>query len=274
MKKRNFLKAAALAGGALAFPYLPKWIRIPASGLWVETEKNLWLWQRPTESSVILLRNIGGVDDKRIVLSNSNFARALPASLGAWTQIRLALRYTFNGSTGLTSTPRFALGFCAGSTNIFLDALTTNWIGFYMVTASPAFTAAVSSNMAYYSVSFNYGTKVGSTLTGSAASGPYCPADATAATRRMFFVSITKGSPNYSLSWFYTNALAAAPDVTQADFLSQAPLSVPAFANHSVGGPWSIAFTDTVNPVTHCNVAWDRSSVTCEICDLAIVKLA
>lgn len=275
MKRRNFLKAAGVIGAAYGLAHVDKWIQLPDSGMWVDMGQGMHLFRRPQEAaSTILLRNIGGVDDRRIVLTTSQFGRALPASISGWSKIRLALRLSMNGSASITSTPRLAMGFCSGSANMFQDSTSLNWLGYLQTSATLTFTAVSAPNMALYSGLFQQGTRIGSTITSSVNSTFNIGADPTVTTRRMVFVDITKGSPTYAIAPFFCNATTAAPDVLLADFLATAPLSSPSFTNHSTGGGGTSTFSESVNALTHCNVSWDRTTQTVEICDIAIVKLA
>lgn len=230
-------------------------------------------------ASVILQRVISGTSDNRIVLQNSNFARI--HSLGTtWNSIRVGVRLIGNNlGSGLVSTPRLAIGLSAGTSNIFLDATTDHWVGMITNSATWSFTAASGGSMARFGNPQIWAAKkVGTTLTlSSNMSTSTIPADATTATRRMFFVDVTKGSPNYSIASFYPDATASAasPDVTVDDFLNTVVLSSPAFTNHTTHGPVNLAVDEgTDGALTAINIAWDRTLPTFEICDVAVVRLS
>jgi hypothetical protein len=49
-----------------------------------------------------------------------------------WTKIRVGCRLGIElTGVDLTSTQRFAFGICSGTSNIFMDATTTHWVGAY-----------------------------------------------------------------------------------------------------------------------------------------------
>lgn len=218
--------------------------------------------------------------DQRIVLQNSNFARL--HSLGtSWSKIRVGMRFSMtNTGADLTGTPLFAMGLCAGTTNIYLDATTDHFVGHGGNATTWGYTVAGSGNMTRYTpgTGFIYAfKKVGTALTfsGVALAAPIFPADATAATRRLHFVDITKGSPNFTIGGFVCTNMTASPDVLDTDFLAQIVLPTPSFANHTYYTGQTIAVNEVANGyLTHASIAWNRSSPTFEICDFAVVQLA
>src|SRR5439155_18962959 len=79
-------------------------------------------------ASSIKLRTYSSVDDKRIALSNSHFAR--PHGVASWSKIRIAFRCSMTDSgAALTGSPDFSIGLCAGTTNIYKDATTDHFAG-------------------------------------------------------------------------------------------------------------------------------------------------
>jgi hypothetical protein len=104
----------------------------------------------------------------------------------------------------------------------------------------------------------------------------YLPLDPTAATRRMLFVDVTKGSPNYSFSWFYCLSATASPDVTQADFTTQVQAATPSFTNHAFRGTTAtgLAFSEAAGTLDCVNVFWPLQMHRMHICDVAAVKIA
>jgi len=226
-------------------------------------------------ASTILLRNIGGVDDKRIVLSNSNFARPFSVASG-WTQLRIAMRLIMrNTGANLTSTPRFFAGLCSGSTNLPLDATTTHFVGIRFTSAT--WTYQVGPPVRYASLTANVAKKVNTTWTEGNQifiTTNHMMADATTTNRQFLFVDITKGSPNFTVTTFHRNNVTAG-DLTVAEFLLAAPLAPPTVVNHTAGTGQTTAVNEgTDGTLDHVCVGWDRSTPEIEICDLAVVKLA
>jgi len=225
--------------------------------------------------STILLRTISSVDDKRIVLSNSNFARKF--SVSTWTKLRIALRLSITDSgANITSNPRLAIGLCSGSTNIFLDATTTNWAGCLMDGATWTRNAGPPINYAMPASGWVPAKRVGSTTTKGTthhAGNDYLH-DATAAFRSLWCVDITKGSPNYTFNLYMRNS-AAVSDVTLSNFLANVELASPAVnAQHFQSTQQTLAFDEVAGTLDHVNIAWDRTDPKIEISDLAIVRLS
>lgn len=226
-------------------------------------------------ASVIKERTISAVVDRRIQHVNSNWARPWPLSIGtSWTKIRVGVRVIMdNTGANLTSTPRFAMGVCSGSTNLLFDATTTHFLGWQQTAATMTFAAGPPIR---YSFDTSGLKRVGSTSTFTAqmAAGFIMCADPATANRAMFFCDITKGSPNYTLDSFGRTGTAAG-DVTLADFLATVPLAVPAFANHSASVSQVIAVNEGVDGTfDHMLVGWDRTTPVLEICDIAVVRLS
>ena len=230
-------------------------------------------------------RTISSVVDTRIRLTNSNFARLWSADVGTnWTTIRVGCRVSVEDSgTSLTSTPRFAFGICSGTSNIFMDATTSNWIG--LVTYGGTWTRSTSptkymlGNGSYFDSGIAAAKRVGSTLTTDAFTNSPFPGatylfDATV-NRVALFVDITKGSPNFTVRPTYYKT-SAANDVSVDTFLSQVAVSVPSITGHQYGNETkSIAIDEATNGFFNAiNVAWDRTSPAIEISDIAVVKLA
>lgn len=102
----------------------------------------------------------------------------------------------------------------------------------------------------------------------------YLPADFTTATRRMLFVDIGKGSPNYTVRVFYPNQPTAAPDVLSSDFINWYTAVNPQFTNHNFPGAVSMAFSESGGTLDCINVSWNNVQAPCHICDLAVAKIA
>jgi hypothetical protein len=242
-------------------------------------------------SATIVTETIGGVEDRRIALSNDSLAR--PHGLGvSWNVLRIGLRLQLEPTPGnasiLTGYPILFIGLCSGTTNPFGTVNCTNAYGYthypqpatngnwgFGLAGGGNMTAYGSGNSVYcFSIKHVAGVQ---TLGGIIQNGgvTYWSADPTAATRRMFFVDIARGTPNFSLRAFSCNSQTAAPDVTTTDFLNQVVAPTPAFTNHSLGasGEGALAFSES-NGVLDCvNISWNKF-VRVHICDLAVVKLS
>ena len=224
-------------------------------------------------AATILLRTIGGVDDKRLVLGNASVARLL--SYGTdWTTLRIGLRWTI-GNTGadLTGSPHLAVGLCSGTTQIYGDALTTHFVG--VLSNQAAWTYSPSSPV-YSAVGggpFYPAKRIGSVLTLGTLITPYwrIDADPTAA-RSLFFVDITKGTPNFSFRLFAHESSSA--DVSLDTFLQKMQEATPSLANHAYTNAFTLAVSETDGALNAVNVYWDRATPALEISDLAVARLA
>lgn len=237
-------------------------------------------------ANVIKSRTFSSIEDKRIQLSNANFARLWSSDVGTgWTTLRIGCRISMTDSgANVTSTPRFAFGICSGTSNIFMDATCTHWLG--AITAN-TFRRVSAGPPAYYDLANNTGqpfypaTYIGTTLT--LGSGLYGGSyntflfDSTTANRALMFLDITKGSPNFSLKMFSNAAPAGtqtATDVDLATYLTQVSLTSPSLTGHVMSNTQTIAVSEATNGFFNAvNISWDRSSPNIEISDLAVVKL-
>lgn len=226
----------------------------------------------------VLLRSIGGVDDKRAVLAAGCIARKLTFG-SAWSSLRIGIRACLTDSgLSLDGIPRLAIGVSSGITNIFGDENTTNWCG--AATQSVALwtrTAAAGPSPTYYYNgvgSFYPAKRVGATITyGATALNPILlaaqPADGY---RKMILLDITKGAPDYTFRTLYT--ITAAGDVSQADFLATIEETPPSFTDYSQSTPRTLAVSEAAGAFDSVNVSWDRDSAKLEISDLVIKQLA
>lgn len=221
--------------------------------------------------SVILSRTISSVVDKRIVLSNSQFARLLPMT---WNSIRIGVRWHMrNNGANLGSGGRLAVGVCAGTTNLFGDATTDHFVG-WVTDGTWAFFTPPNQ---YTTLSAKPATRIGSTLTlGTVfAAGNNMPADAGGSNtdRKIFFLDIVKGSPNFSLSLFAWSS--GAIDVTDNQFLLAMEQAAPSLTNHAAVSAQTIAVNEGTNGTLNAvNISWGRSTPEVEVCSLAIARFA
>ncbi len=279
MKRREFLSRVGwtLGTAPVWFPFVSRLASLSRDGSWVRLENNLWVFDEPkvqVAGCTILNRNIGGVDDKRIVLANGQFARLLPSGI-SWDKIRVAIRYTFNATASISGTPRFWFGLCSGTTNQVLDAATTNFFGCVSNTTTWTYYAASGISMAYFGVTTYPMKRVGTTNTQMSSFTCYHPASGTSV-RRVFIGDITRGSPNYSFTPFGTSNTGNnnTVDITQDLFLQIAAMPIPSYSQHANLGNFSGACDEVPGAFDAVNIGWDQTVAQLEICDLAITKLA
>lgn len=232
---------------------------------------------------IIVSRTFNTVVDNRAKLANSNIARLWSSSIGtSWQSIRIGCRLSISDAgADLSSTPRFAFGICSGTSNIFMDATTTHWLG--ACTGNSTWTRTTVDGVTAYDTNdfsigrpLNASTRIGSTLTvGTRLDGGthVYMLDCTTAHRAMLFLDITKGSPNFTLRAFFKNASGSDVDVTS--FLTQMELATPSFDGHTFPVGQTIAVDETTNGFFNAvNIAWDRTTPAIEISDVAVVKFS
>lgn len=253
MRRRSFMRSFGLAGLALS-----------AGGLWLPS---------PAEATSTIA-TVNSLNNASML--NSTWARsvALPA---AWGKIRFGLLLHFaNAGAALTGTPVLAMGFCNGTSNIEGDA-------------SPAHFVGVKTNSASWTDLGCGGANVLGTVTvqpavnvaGSETLGTAITADArfsfSATTTFLYFLDLTKGSPNYTFNLFTVIGAGGScgTGATVAQFLAQMALSSPSFTSHSYGTSQTLAVNEGANGALNAvNVWWNRSDYAAELGAIAVAVLS
>jgi hypothetical protein len=232
--------------------------------------------------STIKLRTVSSVADKRIVLSNSHFCYPVP--LGLWTKARIGIRVNMTDTGANFGAAVFAAGLCSGSANIYGDVSTTHFVG--CVSADTqwdrlAFISGIYTTHLGPVVSFAT-KKVGTTETrtsngGGSGPGPFVSCYSAAADpqkRKLYFVDITKGSPNYTIFCLRSD-LTADPDPSKADFLAQMIAATPSYSGHSYCDTARTIAVDeaTDGTLDHVNFSWNVTDPKIEICDWAVASI-
>lgn len=174
-----------------------------------------------------------------------------------------------------TDTPRLAVGFGHGVTNLVGDRTCDNWIG--MISAD----SSVNRSATSYQWDANQlvvAKKVGTTLTTGGALNAalayiFNQALAATADRTVFFVDLTKGAPNYSVRIFYRSS-STVVDTSQATFLLQMAADPPSLTGYTYGANAALAFDETAGALDTVQLWWDRYEPNFEISDLAVRGLA
>jgi hypothetical protein len=213
--------------------------------------------------------------DVRMVLDSSSPSRLL--SIGNdWSKLRLAMRLQPRDSGAqIAGTPRFAAGVCSGTAAPWNNgsAATTHFVG--LLTNSATWTR-VAGPPPYYSIDEIHPCKrVGTTQTVGASSAALARwfSNPEITTNSLYFVDITKGSPDFTLRGF-TRINTTASSFSQADFLAAAIVESPTVAQHSFGTARTLAVDEADGALNAVNLAWDRPTGLIEISDLVIVRFA
>jgi hypothetical protein len=209
--------------------------------------------------------------DLNVRMTNARFARQpLPAVFSGWSKLRVALRLKIADSgLDITGTPRFGFGLCSGNTNILGDATTTHFVG--ALTNVATITRNVTSPVIYTTTNELFPAKrIGSTFTFGTtfASSPAMAVGVYS----LWFLDITKGSPNYTLQMFFRISTAGTP--TNADFLTQSVAGVPAFTAHLLQTAQTLAVDETTNgTLDHACVWWNQTTPVIDISEWRVYRL-
>lgn len=160
---------------------------------------------------------IGGVEDRRLCLSNATAARKLSVG-SSWNRIRIAARIAHDDTgANITGTPRLWFGLLnnpsASVANGPMGGSTSHFVGIRSKTATWTRAAGPPVN---YSVGTCWEAikRVGTTNTTSAFTGT-CAFVAVPNTYRWpIFVEIIKGSPNFTIRCMFWNQAVTATDFT------------------------------------------------------------
>lgn len=281
--RRVFLKRAAIVTGLI---FLPTDVTRP--GMWLYDARRDDFVYVPLNrggglqaASVIKSRTFSSTQDNRIQLSNSNFARKWSTVLGSsWTKLRVGCRITTTVTGGnLSGSPRFSVGIQSGTTNLYMDAGgPTHWAG--VITFDTGWLRSTPSgvetlNFWNSSAPPAFSKKIATTVT-SATAGDLIPRahDATTENRACYFVDITKGSPNFTGTFFGKSANSSG-DVSLATYLAQVATDAASITNHGFSTSQTLAVSEGTNGTfDSIGIAWDRTDAKIELSDIAIVRLS
>lgn len=201
-----------------------------------------------------------GSGEMAVRMTDARFARQpIPSVFTGWTTLRVALLIRLiNNGVNLTGTPRFGFGLCAGGTNILGDATTDHFAGMLSTTAT------WTRNATFYGqFSVNPAKRVNTTITTGTALTPNTLI-MTGTTSSLFFIDITKGSPDYSFQTFCRVNTTGTPALS--DFLLQSVNAVPVFASHSYTAAQTLAVNEaTDGTFDYSCVWWDQAATSMDI---------
>src|SRR5438876_3919296 len=175
--------------------------------------------------SVIASRAFNLIDDKYLTLANEEYVRTLAIGTN-WTKLRIGmlLALATDGTNNLQGT-NLVWGLSSGKTNPFGAVTTTNFLGmkFGYDANSDVLTYVANSGNPYFWSGQGLITKVGSTKTiwnGNAFECHRIATNTGSLQRRcLLYMQITKGSPNYSVTYWNQNTTGVAKDFTPAHLL-------------------------------------------------------
>jgi hypothetical protein len=223
--------------------------------------------------------DVGG--DKVVRMSNSRFARApLLELFTSWTKIRVGAYLTVQDSGANLVVPGFAMGLCAGSTNIPGDATCDHFVGVHShVTNWERAATPLRYVLANQLLPKKIVDGVLTTADGAFDNnyyhgipiGLFC----------CLFIDITKGSPDYGFQLFapYGGSSGVDLSATQAEFDTQMITNVPSLSNHRYMGANSAPYTLPVNEAvdgvfTHACMLWDQSVPTMDVSAFSVYRIS
>jgi len=207
----------------------------------------------------------------------ANSAIARPFSIDPnWTTVQIGLWYSFTTGSlaNITGTPRFYVGLCSGSNEIMGDPTTGHFVGYRSNTATFSY---ISSSL-YQNVNIRYNAgqfikKVGTTetvtsdpITSTLFSFLTVP-NTIGEKSSIFYLQITRGSPNYTLKAYYNNSYTATYRgiITENEFLTNLQTNTPTAATtnppqtYVASSTLTLAVDESVDGTfDHINIAWDR----------------
>jgi len=231
----------------------------------------------------ILTTNIGGVDDKRIVLNNGSISRKI--SIGnTWNRLRIFARFSWDDAgANIGGSPRLWFGVHSNPQPNMSNGPLTASCSHFVGLRTPSATWARSAGPVKYTVTHQDGLckKVGNTespVVGSwAASSHFKPGVNT--TRHPLWLEFTKGAPNFTVV-FWCPDDATYPDVDYAELMSLTEQRTAATARQiwaniaggafsQINGSATIAVDENANgPLNSICVGWDEIVANCYVSEM------
>ena len=221
------------------------------------------------------IRDASGL--KYVEMQGARFARKpVPAVFdgGAWTKIRVALWWKSEivYSSTPTGTPRFRVGLCSGTTNIPGDATPTNALGYVSNSASWSGYNTGANTVVHQFVCAPFTNVAGSETIGANASHTIgLPANENSQDGGMFFVDVTKGSPNFTLQLIARKATAAATEA-ETDFNAQSILATPSIGSVQICTAQTVAFSESNGAIDAAFVEWNPTTF-CRLKAWRVIRL-
>jgi hypothetical protein len=229
-------------------------------------------------AAVILLRSPSSVDDKRCRLANAQVAR--PFNVGSWTKLRVAMRVGMTDDAAPAGNTTFMTGICSGTTNLPGDATCTHAVGVGTNAQALAVIGTTTTRLMSL-VTTSIMTKIGTTVTGlgtsyATSSGMGAAANYNGLQRDLWFLTVTKGTPNWSFSVLQRNNVASTSDYSYDQFIQYAETEAyPTLTRYVTGTTVTGAIDEGANGTLDTVFFWwPRAAPAIEISDIAVVRFA
>lgn len=206
----------------------------------------------------------------------------------SWTRLRIGIRAQARTGTntvvtyGDGLTPRFGVGLCASTASVFTrNMIAGHWVGIITTGAAWTVTNPGAGSYVLGFVTSAPAKKVDSTLTVGTNFSGLAPAlgggEGAAATNAhpvLYFVDITKGSPNYSFRLFNIGNPSNGGGQSRSDFLSLMVTDPPALTNYVYAAAQTLAVDESTDGTLDSINIFNELPVEIEILDLGLVRLA
>jgi len=207
---------------------------------------------------------------------SGNAIKARPVALGTWNVIRMGFLWSVRQDVLGVIQPDFAFGFSSGTSAVYGDASATHFVG--ITTEGTAFGGwALHGTNFLFNAVFRPTKQVGATKTNGTnlTTSGVVYANTTADNKRsLWFVEITKGSPNYSFKLFHRNDVGAT-NPSHTDLVAVMESASPALANHVFTAAQTLAVDEgadgTLNAI---NFYWNLTSSNTEVDEIMVTKVS
>ena len=234
------------------------------------------------------MANIGSrtfnlIEDKYLTLANEEYARTL--AIGSdWTKLRLGLlaALSTDGTNDLQGTS-LAWGLCAGKTNPFGAASTTNFLGLKFgayADSDSLFYNANSGNPYFWSYRGAM-TKIGATrsiVNGNLVEFHRLATNTGALPRRTaLFMEIAKGSPYFGVTMWSMPLTGMVKDFTPAHLLEglEQPAGIVVNGETLGTGSYStVAFDEVAGALDTVDLHWNKAAFPLEVYALAAYRVS
>lgn len=208
-------------------------------------------------------RTISSVTDKRcIVLSGKPLARTLAVG-SSWTSILIGIRMALDSEYGLSAPDSLiSLGMINGISNLptVSDGSVTNFVG---VRTNPASSYTIQTGGWGYHQMYPYKIVAG---TGTAGTPQYTDIRKASAGHGALFLKITKGSPNYTISLWFSETPS---EMTRANFQALVDSGTPSGTGiiNSINAA-DFAADETSGALDSVCLSFSNTTVNMEVADI------
>lgn len=214
-----------------------------------------------------------GLNGKEIPLLNGGIDRPF-STMTSWNVIRIGARGWLDGpNADINPLGDFMIGLCSSNSSPYHPTNSTdNFIGAGALGANAPYNIGSAGNQYRFNSARRF-RRVGTTTTNGTNLGTrYISSVATV--RTAFMVTITRGSPNFTVDYFTLNSSAAVADFDDASFDLQMVQPNPAFSGYSNSTGQTFSIDEGTNGVLdRLNIYWGHATYPLVIQDVAVARL-